>query len=133
MSDENKSQSQRQYEEFQESQRAIGKARRGEDPGSTIHGQKEYAEYKTREEQRKREQSQSGCFVATVAFGDPFCEEVLKLKRFRDYKLKNSIFGRAFISFYYKCGPYLAIIIGKSENMKRSCRVILQKICDKMD
>lgn len=50
----------------------------------------------------------SGCFVATVTYGDEDAIEVLFLRAFRDQVLKQSHFGRFLVSAYYICSPYVA-------------------------
>lgn len=50
----------------------------------------------------------SGCFVATVTYGDEDIVEVRFLRTFRDEVLSISRFGRALIWLYYQVSPYLA-------------------------
>jgi hypothetical protein len=49
--------------------------------------------------------SDSGCYVATLAYGDYDAPQVLVLREFRDRFLKKSSAGRAFISWYYAHSP----------------------------
>jgi hypothetical protein len=51
---------------------------------------------------------QSGCFVATVVFGDPRAPEVEQLRLFRERVLRRSAPGRALINLYWRIGPVLA-------------------------
>lgn len=46
-----------------------------------------------------------GCYIATAVYGSYDCPQVWTLRRFRDYKLAQNIFGRAFIKFYYATSP----------------------------
>jgi hypothetical protein len=48
------------------------------------------------------------CFVATVAYADPWHPEVKWLRRFRDGTLIHYKSGRAFIDIYWKIGPIMA-------------------------
>lgn len=41
------------------------------------------------------------CFVATTVYGNRNAPEVRKLRKFRDEKLKQNLFGRAFVNVYY--------------------------------
>jgi|GEM_PF-2645072 hypothetical protein len=58
-----------------------------------------------------RQDKKSGCFVATVVYGDYNSDEVIKLRLFRDEILRNSILGKGFISIYYFVGPLLAKLV----------------------
>ncbi|MFT5777681.1 MAG: hypothetical protein ACI837_000629 [Crocinitomicaceae bacterium] len=49
--------------------------------------------------------SDSGCYVATLAYGDYDAPQVLVLRKFRDQFLKKSRAGRSFISWYYAHSP----------------------------
>ncbi len=60
-------------------------------------------------------QSKSGgCFIATAVLGDYQHPYVLLLRKYRDEILQRNIFGRAFISSYYKLSPSIARLISKS-------------------
>lgn len=50
----------------------------------------------------------SGCFVATVFWGDFDAPAVKQLRLFRDKILANSEWGRGFIRWYYREGPAIA-------------------------
>lgn len=49
----------------------------------------------------------SGCYVATAVYGSYDCPEVWTLRRFRDYYLAKSWYGRLFIKIYYSISPKL--------------------------
>ena len=90
----------------------------------------EYQEYlKEMEEEEKEEEAQkakpitngdssSSCFVITATMGDPYHPIVDEFRSYRDRKLLTNEFGKAFVSFYYKVGPYAASIISKSEILR---------------
>lgn len=61
------------------------------------------------------------CFVATVATGNPDGMEVRTLKRFRDEILMKTWPGFIMVEIYYAVSPSLALLIGKSERLKRFC------------
>lgn len=46
--------------------------------------------------------SRSGCYIATMVYGDYGHPQVLILRKFRDGKLSKSNLGKSFIRFYYK-------------------------------
>jgi hypothetical protein len=52
--------------------------------------------------------SGAGCFVATVAYGDPYHPDVVFLRSFRDNRLSGWPWGDGFISWYWTNGPKLA-------------------------
>lgn len=49
----------------------------------------------------------SGCYIATMAYGDYDHPQVIELRKFRDEFLNKSTLGRYFIRFYYKYSPLL--------------------------
>jgi len=63
--------------------------------------------------------SNSSCFVITATMGDPYHPIVDEFRAYRDQKLLTNQFGKAFVSLYYKVGPYAATIISKSEIMRK--------------
>jgi hypothetical protein len=91
------------------------------------------AEKQRKEEERKRKEeeaeikkvnpasskSSSSCFVITATMGDPYHPIVDEFRAYRDRKLLTNEFGKAFVSFYYKVGPYAASIICKSEILRK--------------
>lgn len=55
-----------------------------------------------------RQESNSGCYIATACYGDYNSTEVLAFRVYRDEKLSNSFLGRLFIRVYYKLSPPIA-------------------------
>ena len=51
--------------------------------------------------------SSDGCYIATAVYGTYDCPELWVLRRFRDYGLRKSIIGTAFVRFYYAVSPRL--------------------------
>ena len=47
----------------------------------------------------------TGCYIATMVYGDYNHPQVLVLRRFRDRFLTNFFLGKSFIKFYYKYSP----------------------------
>ena len=65
------------------------------------------------------------CFIATAAFGSPLGRHVQVLRDFRNrYLLGNSI-GKAFVSLYYRFGPFMADFIVKNGALRAAARVCL--------
>ncbi len=57
----------------------------------------------------------SGCYIATMAYGNFDHPQVLKLREFRDVFLSKYYFGQKFITFYYKHSPSM---VEKLKNQK---------------
>lgn len=63
-----------------------------------------------------------GCYIATAVYGSYDCPEVWTLRRFRDYQLKQTAYGRAFVRSYYKISPTLAKWFGGINWLKQLVR-----------
>lgn len=77
-----------------------------------------------------RIESKSGatCFVASVAYDDPNHPDVMFLRWFRDHILSKTPRGRAFITWYWKNGPKLARVVGKSTLLRNMARLVIAGI-----
>lgn len=60
-----------------------------------------------------------GCYIATAVYGSYDCPEVWTLRRFRDYTLAETWYGRAFIRTYYTISPTLVKWFGDTEWFKQ--------------
>lgn len=58
------------------------------------------------------EKKAEGCYIATAVYGSYDCPQVWTLRRFRDFRLRRSAAGRAFVSLYYAASPALARRLG---------------------
>ncbi len=72
--------------------------------------------------------SKGPCYVATAVYGSYDCPEVWALRRFRDYTLAETWYGRAFISTYYVISPTLVKWFGDSKWFKTMCLIPLERI-----
>ncbi|SDZ88415.1 hypothetical protein SAMN05216349_102112 [Oribacterium sp. KHPX15] len=70
----------------------------------------------------------SGCYVATAVYGSYDCPEVWTLRRFRDYTLAKTWYGRAFIRTYYAISPTLVKWFGHTEWFKKMWRGQLDRM-----
>lgn len=61
----------------------------------------------------------SGCYVATAVYGSYNCPQVWTLRRYRDYTLAETWYGRAFIHTYYAISPTLVKWFGHTEWFKK--------------
>jgi hypothetical protein len=67
----------------------------------------------------------SGCFIATVCYGDYGAPEVLALRQFRDNFLMPSSTGTAFVRFYYTVAPSLANKLSQHHLVARVIRCVI--------
>lgn len=72
--------------------------------------------------------SNPGCYIATAVYGSYDCPEVWTLRRFRDYTLAETWYGRTFINIYYTISPTLVKWFGKSEWFRKSALLPLNKL-----
>ena len=63
--------------------------------------------------------SSGGCYVATAVYGSYDCPQVWTLRRFRDYTLAETWYGRAFVHMYYAVSPALVKWFGHTEWFKK--------------
>ena len=76
---------------------------------------------------QKTETRNSGCYIATMVYGDYDHPQVIILKQFRDEVLDKSVVGKSFIKIYYHYSPKL---VEKLKN-KRIINAIILKILNK--
>jgi hypothetical protein len=72
--------------------------------------------------------AQATCFVATAAYGDPSHADVVFLRAFRDQWLVHRPWGRAFIAFYWRVGPWMAGPVRRRAWLARGFRVLISGI-----
>ena len=77
---------------------------------------------------KKQQSSNSGCYVATAVYGSYDCPEVWTLRRFRDYDLAETWYGRAFIRTYYAISPAIVNWFGKAEWFSYMWRPVLDRM-----
>jgi hypothetical protein len=74
-----------------------------------------------------------GCYIATAVYGSYDCPEVWTLRRFRDYTLAETWYGRIFIKTYYAVSPTLVKWFGQTEWFKSIFRMPLEKLVSKLN
>lgn len=72
--------------------------------------------------------SSGGCYVATCVYGSYDCPEVWTLRRFRDYILDTTWYGRLFIRCYYAISPIIVKWFGDTKWFKTFCKTCLDKM-----
>lgn len=73
-----------------------------------------------------------GCYVATAVYGSYDCPEVWTLRRFRDFTLAESWYGRAFIKTYYAISPTLVKWFGDTIWFKNLLQKPLDNIVNRL-
>lgn len=63
--------------------------------------------------------NENGCYVATAVYGSYDCPQVWTLRRYRDYTLAETWYGRAFIRTYYAISPTLVKWFGHTGWFKK--------------
>ncbi|MBU1108703.1 MAG: hypothetical protein KKB51_18650 [Candidatus Riflebacteria bacterium] len=82
-----------------------------------------YDVYSIFHEKTDQQKPNDGCFVATRVFGETHPNTIF-LRRFREEVLKQSVAGRIFIRLYYRVGPALAELPGRSP-VYRICQLFI--------
>ena len=75
----------------------------------------------------------SGCFVATVTYGDEDIVEVRFLRAFRDEVLCESVGGRILIWMYYRLGLHIARVVELFPPLRGLCRRALDEIVERIE
>lgn len=78
-------------------------------------------------------QENSGCFIATYAYGDYNAPEVVRFRQIRDNYIIYKWWGGTFISIYYFLSPKLVKIFNYFPSIKAQVRKILSKLLTKID
>ncbi len=73
-----------------------------------------------------------GCYVATAVYGSYDCPQVWTLRRYRDYTLAETWYGRAFIKTYYAISPTLVKWFGHTDWFKKMWQGKLDRMVAKL-
>lgn len=76
--------------------------------------------------------SSGGCYVATAVYGSYDCPQVWTLRRYRDYTLAETWYGRAFIHTYYAISPTLVKWFGHTEWFKKMWKGKLDRMVENL-
>ena len=73
-----------------------------------------------------------GCYIATAIYGSYDCTQVMVLRNYRDKELCKTLFGRVFISCYYKISPTFVKHFGENKLFKKFGRKILNNVVNRL-
>jgi len=73
-----------------------------------------------------------GCYVATAVYGSYDCPQVWTLRRYRDYKLDSTWYGRLFIRLYYATSPTLVEWFGHTSWFKKMWKGKLDRMVERL-
>ena len=76
---------------------------------------------------------EKGCYIATAVYGSYDCPQVWTLRRYRDYALAETWYGRAFIHTYYAISPTLVKWFGTTEWFKSIWKPKLDKMVKRLN
>ena len=93
----------------------------------------EYAAKIRRFEPDYKMPSTGGCYIATAVYGSYDCPEVWTLRRFRDFRLGRTWYGRLFIRTYYAVSPRLVKHFGHTRMFQIFWRRKLDKLVRKLN
>lgn len=69
-----------------------------------------------------------GCYVATTVYGSYDCPQVWTLRRYRDYTLAKTWYGRVFIHTYYAISPTIVKWFGNTSWFKDMWKPVLDRM-----
>ena len=84
-------------------------------------------------EEEKRKAEKSGCYVATAVYGSYDCPQVWTLRRYRDYTLAETWYGRLFIKTYYAISPTLVKWFGHTNWFKKMWKGKLDRMVQNLN
>lgn len=74
----------------------------------------------------------SSCYVATAVYGSYDCPQVWTLRRYRDYRLDATWYGRLFIMLYYAISPTLVKWFGHTQWFKKMWKGKLDRMVERL-
>lgn len=79
-----------------------------------------------------RPSTKEGCYIATCIYESYDCPQVWTLRRYRDYKLRKSWYGKFFIHLYYAVSPKLVKYFGSYQWFKKIWNHFLDNLITKL-
>lgn len=77
--------------------------------------------------------SSGGCYIATCVYGSYDCPQVWTLRRYRDYTLDETWYGRLFIKCYYAVSPKLVKWFGKYDWFRKPWKKFLDGMVKRLN
>jgi hypothetical protein len=87
-------------------------------------------EYRTYLKELEQQQQKGGCYVATAVYGSYDCPQVWTLRRYRDFTLSKTWYGRAFVHTYYAISPTLVKWFGDTVWFKKLFKGTLDRMVE---
>jgi hypothetical protein len=81
----------------------------------------------------KRHQPKSGCYIATVCYGDEMAPQVIALKEYRDNVLLKYPIGKMFVSTYYCISPRIARYLESKKTINGFIRNALNRLIKRIN
>ncbi|MBE6861475.1 MAG: tetratricopeptide repeat protein [Ruminococcus sp.] len=78
-------------------------------------------------------EKEGGCYIATCVYGSYDCPQVWTLRRYRDYTLDETWYGKLFIKCYYAVSPKLVKWFGKYEWFKKPWKKYLDGMVERLN
>ena len=80
-----------------------------------------------------KKRTKKGCYVATAVYGSYDCPQVWTLRRYRDYTLAETWYGRVLILTYYAISPTLVKCFGNTEWFRNLWKPILDRMINRLN
>lgn len=74
-----------------------------------------------------------GCYIATCVYGSYDCPQVWTLRRYRDYTLDETWYGRLFINCYYAVSPKLVKWFGNYAWFRKPWKKFLDSMVERLN
>ena len=71
----------------------------------------------------------TGCYIATICYGNENLPQVVILKNYRDDVLLKNIWGKLFVNIYYKISPKISVFLKNKDRLNHLIKyLILERI-----
>ena len=76
----------------------------------------------------RKKSNSSGCYIATMVYGDYEHPQVIVLRKFRNDVLLRYFIGKLFVKLYYFISPKIVLVIKNNNTINRIIRKILDNL-----
>lgn len=91
------------------------------------------AALKKLDENLSNNKNSGGCYIATCVYGSYDCPQVWTLRRYRDYTLDETWYGRLFIKCYYAVSPKLVKWFGNYAWFRKPWKKFLDGMVERLN